>query len=198
MKIHVQKDRQQREQFARQEIEEIHEATREKGILEGIETKSEAMGDLTLVLPTDHATRTLSPAEKLQRQRHDAVLAAKAVVRDANCWRSTVGCRGKAHTHVAAVEFDLKADDQPRGHAFIDTSEYPGAVPGFCIGCMGHGPRDLAQAVFVTRPEAKWGFKPKRWFVLFTDGTVQGGDVEEIDILGTPTFIEEYTGSNHE
>lgn len=192
MDIHVQKDSEQRADFVRQEIAEIIEAERPKGAFEGVETKIETVNGLTTITPVDVATRQMTPAEKLQRQRQDALLAAKAVVRDTMCWRSSVGCKGRAMTHVAAVEFDLKAPNEPRGHAFIDTSDYPGAVPGFCVGCIGTGPQDLAQAVFMSRPEMQWGFKPTRWFVLFTDGSSQGGDVKEIDLLGTPTYIEQY------
>lgn len=193
MRVHVQPDRAQRRAFAVQEIAEIIEAHRPRQIFEGVATQATAVGGLVVVTPEDIATRAMTPKERIQRQRHDAQLAAKATAREEKCWRHTVGCKGKAITHVAAVEFDMKADGEPTGSAFISTNDYPGPVPGFCLACQSRGPQDLAQAVFVSRPEMQWGFKPRRWFVLFTDGTQQGGLVEEIDIIGTPTYIETYT-----
>jgi hypothetical protein len=124
--------------------------------------------------------RHLTPPEKIALGRKNDLLAAKAESRQAECW--LWNCKRPASVWVREVSFDFKGGRaEPEQHAAVSSADYPGPVPGFCHGCLGHGPAELAQTVYFARPEMFWGVRPNRWFVSFTDGTRQGGEAVEID-----------------
>ena len=61
------------------------------------------------------------------------------------------------------------------------------------MGCIATGPIALAEAVYKSRPEMQWGFQPNRWFVVFTDGSEQGGSCHQIDMHHvTPEFVHDH------
>jgi hypothetical protein len=124
--------------------------------------------------------RRLTPPEKIALDRKDAVLTAKAETRSRACWQ--YGCAHRATVWVREVSFDFKGGRaEPVQHAAVSSADYPGPVPGFCTFHLGTGPAELARAVYLDREEMKWGVRPNRWFVSFTDGTKQGGMAVEIE-----------------
>lgn len=135
--------------------------------------------------------RSLLAPEKIALDRKRRLLAEKAQSRQETCW--LCGER-KASVWVAEVGFDFKGDKaDPINHIAISSADYPGPVPGFCMFCEGIAPVKLAEAVYFDRPEMYWGVRPTRWFVIFTDGTVQGDQIISIDPKGElPTIIEEF------
>ncbi len=66
-------------------------------------------------------------------------------------------------------------------------------MPGFCIGHIADGPRELAEAVYFSQPAMQWGFLPSRWFVIFTAGTKAGGSCKQINPTDLqPKIIESF------
>jgi len=153
-------------------------------------------GDFYYWTPPDlEKPRNLTPSEKLATEAHLEFVADKAVQRQHKCWE--VGCARDAYVWVLEVQFDMKGDKADAGqHAIVNTQDYDGPVPGFCPTHLGGGPAHLAEQVYFSAPLMQWGFKPRRWFVIFTDGTKQGGSCLEIDPKQeTPTIIEEFNAS---
>lgn len=140
--------------------------------------------------------RELTPQEKIGYDKTQSFLAEKAEVRDDTCWN--YNCTRKAYVWVREVSFDFKGDKaEPTKHTAVSSGDYPGPVPGFCIFCIGTGPQLLAEAVYFDRPEMYWGVRPNRWFVSFTDGTIQGGECIELDPKQlSPKIVEETISGN--
>ena len=135
----------------------------------------------------------LTPVEKIQRDRLDQILTCKAETRDENCWMKGLGCSHKASTWVREIQFDLKEEKANINHSALSSANYNGPIPGFCKGHIGTGPAQLAQTVYFSRSEMYWGFRPNRYFVIFTDGTKQGGPCVQIDPKQLePIIVEEY------
>lgn len=132
--------------------------------------------------------RDLSPSEKIALEKKDEILTEKAEIRSDVCW----SCERPAYVWVREVCFDFKGDKaEPVQHTAVSSADYPGPVPGFCHFCVATAPPELAQAVYFDRPEMYWGVRPNRWFVVFTDGTKQGGNCIELDpVQEMPKIIE--------
>lgn len=145
--------------------------------------------------PDVEKPRHLTPPEKIALEKAEQVLTEKATDRQEFCWKC--GTR-KAEHHVREVCFDFKGDKaEPIQHKAVSSGDYPGPVPGFCHFCVATAPPELAEAVYFDRPEMYWGVRPTRWFVVFTDGTKQGGSCLEINpTQAMPKIIEEYIGNN--
>ena len=140
------------------------------------------MTDPTIVSHVD-ATKDveLAPKHKLAHDRYNVELAEKAQIRQAHCWmRDATGCKGAPIVHVQEVGFDLRAPDSSVKVAMISSKDMTGPVPGFCAGCLASAPPMLAEAIYVTRPEMRFGFKPTRWFIRFTDGSGRAGSCSSI------------------
>ena len=145
--------------------------------------------------PVDPKERPLTPPEKIRIEKLDGLLTAKAEQRDEECW--SYGCTRRPCAWVREVRFDVKEELAGMHNATVTTRDYSGPVPGFCHGCIATGPAELAQRVYFSRPEMYWGFRPTRWFVIFTDGTKQGGSALEIDPKQLqPKIVEEYIPSS--
>jgi len=109
------------------------------------------------------------PQRKLHQERLENWLIEHAVSRQTGCWL----CGHPPTAWVWRVAFDRGEGDQPfQEKTSVDSSHYPGPVPGFCYGHLGDGPRQLAQRVYEDSDIIYWGYRPKRWFVFFTDGMV--------------------------
>jgi hypothetical protein len=123
--------------------------------------------------------RTLTSAEEDAHAEKHRRLQQKAEQRQKKCWLHN--CNRPARTWVREVSFDFKGDRaSPLKHAAVSSGDITGPVPGFCPIHLGTGPAQLAEAVYCDRPEIQAGVQPLRWFVAFTDDTVQGGDIREI------------------
>ncbi len=140
--------------------------------------------------------RTLDALDKIALDRKDDLLTEKAEWRQPMCWKD---CGQHASVWVREVGFDFKGTKAaPIDHIAISSSDYPGPVPGFCHFCLGLGPEQLAERVYFDRPEMYWGVRPNRWFVVFTDGTRQGGLCIELhpDTQVLPKIVEEFISGN--
>lgn len=159
-----------------------------------MELEEHRMGEMLLWAPKNHdKPRSLDAVEKIANEKLDKLLTEKSELRDETCWCN--GCPKSAAFWVREVQFDMKNDKAVAGNfRQVTSADYNSPVPGFCIGHIGSGPPELAQAVYFNRAEMNWGLKPKRWFVIFTDGTKQGGECVAIDPLQRqPEFVEEFT-----
>lgn len=157
--------------------------------------EEEKRGDFYYWKPPDLIKpRHLTPGEKIATERHYDEQIEKALIRDDLCWE--LECKLRARVWVLEVQYDMKGSKAELGkHAVVNTSDFTGPVPGFCMLHIGTGPAHLAERVYWTRTLMQWGFKPERWAVIFTDGTKQGGSCLEIDPKQeTPTIIEEFNG----
>ncbi len=140
------------------------------------------MTDPTIVSHVD-ATKDieLAPKHKLAHDRYNVELAEKAQVRQQTCWMlDATGCKGSPVVHVREVGFDLRAPDSSVKVAMISSKDMTGPVPGFCSGCLASGPSMLAEAVYNMRPGMRFGFKPTRWFIRFTDGSSRAAPCQSI------------------
>jgi len=142
------------------------------------------MSEPHLVIP-EEATRDVevSPAHKLAHDRMNRELASAAMNRQQHCWmREARNCQGTPILHVQEVGFDMRDRDAKSRVALLSSKDLKGPVPGFCVGCVATAPAMLAEAVYSSRREMRFGLKPKRWFVRFTDGTSQVGECKEFDL----------------
>lgn len=165
--------------------------TKEPKIIEEVR-----MGSLLLWAPDrwDKA-RELTPQEKIVAAKLDKFLVEKSMLQDELCWCED--CTKQARVWAREVQFDMKEGKAEANFRQVSSADYSGPVPGFCLGHIGTGPAQLAQAVYFSREEMKWGLKPKRWFVIFTDGSKQGGDCLQLDPKQIqPTIVEEFRESN--
>lgn len=155
-----------------------------------------SMGDLHLWAPKNFdRARNLTAPEKIANEKLDSLLTIKAEIKAETCWEhDALGCNRKPAYWVREVQFDMKTDSKAKqDFRQVSSADYDGPVPGFCLGHIGSAPSRLAQAVYFARPEMHWGLKPRRWFVIFTDGTKQGGECVSLDPHQIqPDFIEEF------
>jgi hypothetical protein len=180
-----QPDRETRE---RHKLLEAEEARRElfPRIFEGKQIEQATRPDgMFQITEKGHADRHISPARKLARMRRESEMVARAQSRQETCWMPD--CSAKASSHVLCVDFDLKATEHD-GDTVLSTLDdpYPGAVPGFCTSCITRGPKALAEAVYNSKAQMKWGLKPLRWWVVMLDGSKIGGPCEDIDHILAP------------
>lgn len=127
--------------------------------------------------------RTLTATEENRLSDKMRQLNQRADQRAETCWQ--FGCTQKCHVWVREVGFDFKGDNaHPLGHIAVSSSDYDGPVPGFCRTCRnGTGPVKLAETVYFNREEMRWGVRPNRWIVAFTDDTLEVGSCIMIDPL---------------
>lgn len=179
MDIFIQKDKDDRDRINKEgELQELQkEIEKNQQILE--ENK---MGDLLIWTPKDiEKPRHLRPEEKIAREKFDKTLTQKAEIKDTKCWMHTLGCKHNPIVWVREIQYDMKNDKAGINHSQVDTSQYDGPIPGFCLGHISSGAEKLAETVYFDQTPMIWGLKPKRWFVIFTDGTKQGGKCIQLD-----------------
>lgn len=129
--------------------------------------------------------RNLDPLEKIAWERHQLRLQEQAQTRQEQCWK----CGRRPVAWVLGVHFDNKGEKAaPLVHAQISADDYPGPVPGFCAICL-FAVKELAEAVYHDRPEIRWGARPTRWWVQMTDGTIYGGECEELKPENLPRLL---------
>ena len=122
-----------------------------------------------------------APWRKIVQQRNDELLTELSDVRETHCWL----CDRPPHTWVREVVYDLgQHEDEPirKTALAVDSTHFSGPVPGFCYAHLGNGPRELAELIYNAHDVVAWGFRPTRWFVMFTDGWMARGSTLEIDI----------------
>lgn len=138
-----------------------------------------------------------TPREKIAIEKIQKEITLKSMTRELTCW--CLQCDRDAVTWVREVQFDLKNDKIGNDQAIIDTSDYSGPIPGFCRVHDVIGPKQLAETIYSVREEFKWGAPASRWFVVFTDGTKQGGQIKVLDIpKGIWEIKDSHTlGSSH-
>ena len=121
-----------------------------------------------------------APRRKIAEQRDASNLSQFVDSRQDHCWL----CDRNPTVWVREVVFDLGENehDPIRKTALaVDSRHYPGPVPGFCYFHLASGPGLLAETVYNGHEVVAWGFRPSRWFVMFTDGTMARGNAIEID-----------------
>ena len=128
--------------------------------------------------------------QKIQSQV-EQILDIKSQQRQEECWCE--GCTLKPHVWVREVQFDMKGDKLGPGHHVVSTKDYDGPVPGFCFVHIAEGPAQLAEVVYWDRTEISLGLRPLKWWVIFTDGTKQGGLCEVLN----PNNLKPTTQDSH-
>jgi len=117
--------------------------------------------------------------EKIMQDAIDNILTIKSEQRQDTCWCN--GCELKASVWVREVQFDMKGDKAGVNNSVVSSRDYPGPIPGFCFAHVGSGPQQLAEVVYWDRTEIYLGLRPRKWWVIFTDGTKQGGLCEVLN-----------------
>lgn len=139
--------------------------------------------------------REVSPAHKLAHERVLKSLGEASMHRQSRCWMFEAnGCGGTPSVHVNEVGFDFRDVNATSRVAMLSTKDIKGPVPGFCAGCVAIGPPLLAEAVYNTRRETRFGVKMNRWFMRFTDGSSLTGSCEPFAMNGaTFTYTDRAT-----
>jgi hypothetical protein len=116
---------------------------------------------------------------KFAEDRRQVLVGEHAQWRSDKCWL----CDRRPDTWVREVIFDIADIGEPdmKTALVVNSETYTGPVPGFCHLHLGAGPRELAQIVYNDSLVVAWGYRPSRWFVVFTDGTRVEGRAREID-----------------
>ncbi len=144
--------------------------------IEAVEELTEApMGSMLLWMPTNYKQRRLNAENRKFLEIYYGLLAQAGESRDMTCW--AYDCHQPAQAWVFDVRFSL-LEDPDRA---VSRADYHGPIPGFCRSHCATAPAQLAEKVYFDRPEMQWGFKPKFWWVIFSDGTKTGGKCLEID-----------------
>lgn len=100
--------------------------------------------------------------------------------RDSHCWMYTATkCPHPPKVWVHEVQFDYKEDSASHNFAQMTSARLSGSRPGFCRGCIRFA-NMLAEKVFLVDPATEWGMRPRRWHVVFSDGSVESGLVGEL------------------
>lgn len=120
-----------------------------------------------------------SLARKFAQQRNDEILSIKSEHRQEDCWM--FGCSNKASIWVREIQFDLRGEKVGINQHVVSTKDYDGPIPGFCHSHLGSAPAQLAENVYWDRTEIYLGLRPLKWWVIFTDGTKQGGLCEVLN-----------------
>ena len=116
---------------------------------------------------------------KIAQQKIDEVITIKSEQRQEECW--CFGCSKQPVAWVREIQFDMRGDKAGVNQHVVSTQDYNGPIPGFCLGHMGIGPTQLAEVVYWDRTEIYLGLRPRKWWVIFTDGTTQGGLCEVLN-----------------
>lgn len=135
-----------------------------------------------------------TPWRKIAQQQRDERITDMADFRQEHCWL----CRHRPDVWVREVVFDLGGKEEMpvrKSALAVDSEHFPGPVPGFCAAHLGAGPKQLAETVYNMHEVVAWGFRPTRWFVIFTDGSMMRGSAVEIDPMfrTTPETQEAFT-----
>lgn len=156
---------------------------------EGKEIEVSTKDGITQVLAKGHGTRFTPLPAKLARQRKIKDAIARAHDRQPVCWMPD--CSSPAREHVLCIDFDCKTGDHD-GDTILSTLDepYPGPVPGFCDLCMMRGAKALAEVVYNSKAQMKWGLRPDRWWVVFLNEAKIGGPCADISRLRTPIVTE--------
>jgi len=128
---------------------------------------------------------------KLRQEEIDKILTTKSDIRQNVCW--SLGCENKSSVWVREIQFDMKGDKVGINQHVVSTSDYNGPVPGFCNAHIVLGPTELAEKVYWDKTEIYLGLRPRKWWVIFTDGTKQGGLCE----LLNPKSLKPRTNDVH-
>ena len=110
---------------------------------------------------------------KIAQKKIDEFLTLKSEDRQEQCW--CFDCSAKASVWVREIQFDMRGDKVGINQHVISTRDYNGPIPGFCFAHVAEGPAKLAEAVYWDKTEVYLGLRPRKWWVIFTDGTKQGG-----------------------
>lgn len=188
MDVHVQPDRLVRKIHSLIEREEMRRALR-PAPFEGKEIEVSKVDGITQVLAKGHHDRFIPMGAKMRRQEKIAEAYARAQSRQGHCWMPD--CTAKAQQHVLCIDFDCKTGDHD-GDTILSTLDepYPGPVPGFCDLCMMRGAKALAEVVYNSKAQMKWGLRPDRWWVVFLNEAKIGGPCADISRLRTPIVTE--------
>ncbi len=116
---------------------------------------------------------------KMAEDRRKVLVGEVTQWRSDKCWL----CDRHPDTWVREVIFDMSDIGEPDmvTALVVNSDTYTGPTPGFCTFHLGAGPRELAQVVYYDSAVVAWGYRPARWFVVFTDGTRVQGRAVEID-----------------
>ena len=145
------------------------------------------MEDLKVWTREEHLKSGITdPKEKIAREKIDEMITSKAEIRSEECW--VEGCNHSPRIWVREVQFDLSEPGSPKDIAHVSTADYTGPVPGLCLAHEKTGSEMLAQAVWMNDPAIFWGYRPKRFIVIYTDGSVTEGDC--ISIIPSPKSPE--------
>jgi hypothetical protein len=117
--------------------------------------------------------------EKIVQETIDEFLSIKSEERQQECW--SFGCKAKPIAWVREIQFDMLGDKAGINQHIVSTRDYNGPVPGFCPGHIAKGPTEIAETVYWDRTEISLGLRPRKWWVIFTDGTKQGGLCEVLN-----------------
>jgi hypothetical protein len=120
-----------------------------------------------------------SLTRKIAQQNNDLIISTKTEQRQEQCW--CFGCTSKASIWVREIQFDMRGDKAGINQHVVSTRDYNGPIPGFCHSHLGSGPTELAEKVYWDRTEIYLGLRPRKWWVIFTDGTKQGGLCEVLN-----------------
>lgn len=116
---------------------------------------------------------------KIAQKKADEILTIKSEERQEICW--CPGCIRKPLVWVREVQFDMRGDKVGINQHILSSGNYNGPAPGFCPLHVIDGPPKLAEAVYWDKTEIYIGLRPRKWWVIFTDGTKQGGLCEVLN-----------------
>lgn len=120
-----------------------------------------------------------TPRDKALQESVDSFLTTKSELRQQECW--FFGCNKAPTIWVREIQFDMLGDKSGINQHVVSTRDYNGPIPGFCIAHIAAGPTQLAETVYWDRTEISLGLRPRKWWVIFTDGTKQGGLCEVLN-----------------
>lgn len=116
---------------------------------------------------------------KIVQSKIDDFLTVKSEDRQDTCW--CYGCKSHPTAWVREIQFDMRGERVGINQHVVSTRDYGGPIPGFCFAHMADGPTQLAETVYWDRTEIYLGLRPLKWWVIFTDGTKQGGLCEVLN-----------------
>lgn len=123
-----------------------------------------------------------SISRKFAQEKLDEFLTIKAEDRQSECWDPN--CSAYPVAWVREIQFDMLGDKAGINQNIVSSRDYVGPVPGFCSIHIATGPPQLAERVYWDQTEIYLGLRPRKWWVIFTDGTKQGGLCEVLNPKG--------------
>lgn len=116
---------------------------------------------------------------KIAQKKVDELLSIKSEDRQSSCW--CYDCKSKPTVWVREIQFDMRGDKVGINQHVVSTRDYDGPIPGFCFAHLVDGPSQLVEVIYWDRTEIYLGLRPRKWWVIFTDGTKQGGLCEVLN-----------------